>query len=167
MSRLASVAYRLRQFRSSLAAQLSEEDRQWVDSLLSPGERELFYRMPGYDQTHSVRVAREAAAGGDGILLRAALLHDCGKALPPYGVPLLYRGLVVMLRAVSPRLLRAVARPWGPLWPVRLHLHHPELGAEALERAGSPRELVELVRRHQEPGSDPRLRTLQRADERN
>ncbi|MDP9380983.1 MAG: HDOD domain-containing protein [Chloroflexota bacterium] len=165
MRRLSSAGYRVRQLRWSLCAQLSEADRRWVEDVLMPGERPLFERMPVYDQTHSVLVAREVERmGGDNLLLRAALLHDCGKVLPPHRVPLLYRCAVVVLRAISPRLLSALARPWGVLWPVYLHVHHPELGAREIERAGSPHALAELVRAHQEPSADPALRSLQSAD---
>lgn len=165
MRRIASAPYRLAQLRRSLGARVSQADRRWVEGLLSPAELPLFARMPAFDQTHSVAVAREIERdGGDALLLRAALLHDCGKTIPPHGVPLLWRGGVVLLRAIHPRLLRALARPWGPLWPVYLHVHHPALGARELERAGSPRALVELVRRHQDPSDEPSMVRLQRVD---
>ncbi len=165
MRLLRAATYRLSQFRASLGGSLAPEDREWVDAVLARAERPLFDRMPSYDQTHSVRVARELErAGADRVLLRAALLHDLGKTIPPHRVPLIYRGLVVLVRAVNPRLLRGVARPWGPLWPVYLHVNHPELGARELERAGSPAVLVELVRMHQEASPDPRLQLLQRVD---
>lgn len=167
MGRLASAPHRLAQLRWSLGARVSPADRWWVEGVLAPAELPLFARMPAFDQTHSVAVAREVARdGGEPLLLRAALLHDCGKTIPPHGVPLLWRGGVVLLRAIHPRLLRALARPWGPLWPVYLHVHHSALGARELEREGSPRALVELVRLHQEPSSDPGLVRLQRADAR-
>lgn len=166
-SRLTSVPYRLAQFRSSLRAKPSSVDCTWVDSVLPRAERELFYRMPAFDQMHSVLVAREVErGGGDHLLLRAALLHDCGKTLAAHRIPLLYRGVVVVLHALSPALLRALARPRGPLWPVYLHVHHPELGARELLRVGSPPALAELVHAHQEPTNDPCLQRLQRADSR-
>ncbi len=164
---LDSARYRLSQLGASVFVRLDEADWRWVKDTLSETERPLFDRMPAFDQVHSVRVAREvAAAGGDEYLLRAALLHDCGKTLPPHRIPLPYRGLVVLIRALSTRLLRLLARPWGPLWPVYLNSHHPQLGAEALEQVGSPPEVVALVRNHQQPSSDPRLSSLQAADER-
>ena len=168
MSALLSRArYRLAQLRWSLHARLGETDRAWVARTLTPAELALFTRMPSFDQTHSVLVAREVEReGGDGVLIRAALLHDCGKTVPPHQVPLLYRGGLVLLRALSPRLMRALARPWGLLWPIYLHVHHPELGAEQLEKVGSPREVTELVRAHQRPAADPALLRLQRADAR-
>lgn len=159
--------YRLRQLRESLRATLSPAQRAWVDSILTPAERVLFYRMPKFDQTHAAAVAVELRdAGEDGLLVRAALLHDVGKTVPPHGIPLLYRGGVVLLGALSPWALRRLALPWGPLWPIYLHVHHPRLGAQALARAGSPDELVRLVRAHQEPAGDERMRRLQVADAR-
>jgi hypothetical protein len=167
MPRLATARYRLAQLRWALGPPLSEAAREWAEGLLSPSERPLFERMPEYDRTHSLLVAREVERnGGDTILLRAALLHDCGKTVPPHRVSLPYRGGLVLLRAISPRLVRALARRWGPLWPVYLHVHHAELGARELERRGSPRDVVELVRYHQAPSADPALRRLQSADSR-
>ncbi|MEJ7653154.1 MAG: HD domain-containing protein [Chloroflexia bacterium] len=162
----ARTAYRLAQLRSSLQARSCPSDREWAVGVLSDAERTFFERMPPWDRAHSLRVARVVQRdGGDELLTRAALLHDCGKTLPGRGVPLLYRGGLVVLGALSPRLLRLAARRWGPLWPIYLHVHHPDIGAELLSDAGSPSDVVGLVRRHQSPAADPRLRCLQRADE--
>ncbi|MDQ3327253.1 MAG: HD domain-containing protein [Chloroflexota bacterium] len=159
------MPYRLSQLCWSLSARLSESDREWVDQTLHPGERPFFYRMPRRDQVHSVRVARVVRErGGSKQLVRAALLHDCGKTIPPHGVPLLYRGGVVLLGAVSTTLLHRLARPWGPLWPVYLSVHHPALGARELTDARVESAVVELVRRHQDATTDIDLRTLQAAD---
>ncbi len=167
MGRLSAARYRLSQLRWSLGARLQERDRAWVEGILSPAEQTLFFRMPSYDQMHSVLVARDLeGAGAEEWLLRAALLHDCGKTLPDHRVPLLYRGGVVLVRVLSSRLLHVLARPSGPLWPVYLHVHHPEMGAQVLEQAGSPPEVVSIVRTHQEPTSDPVLQQLQQADAR-
>ncbi len=165
MTGLSACRYRLAQLGWSVRARVSPEDRAWVDLLLSPAERELFHRMPLFDQAHALEVARDLdAEGADPALLRAALLHDCGKTLPPRSVPLPYRGLVVLLRAVSPRLLRALARRWGPLWPIYLHVHHAEIGAQELERLGADPRVVEIVRAHQRPSGDPDVGRLQAAD---
>ncbi|MDQ3855938.1 MAG: HD domain-containing protein [Chloroflexota bacterium] len=162
---LDSARYRWRQFRSAVDARLTPEDRRWVDARLPAPERELFYRMPRFDQTHCVLVARDVEqAGGDDLVVRASLLHDCGKTLPPHCVPLLWRGLVVVLTRLAPHLLSSLAKPRGPLWPFYLHTHHPRLGARELERRGSPPDLVALVEYHQVSSDDPRLRRLQLAD---
>lgn len=167
MGTLPRALYRLSQLRASLLARLQPADLEWVEEALAGPERQLFFRMPLYDQTHSVLVAREVERDdGDALLLRAALLHDCGKTLRAHRVPLVYRGGVVLLGAASPRLLCSLARRWGPLWPVYLHVHHPEIGARELERVGSPRAVVEMVRRHQEPSTSPEMRRLQNADAR-
>ncbi len=159
--------YRLSQLRSSLGSRLSLADREWVEYTLCEAERPFFYRMPTRDQVHSVRVAREVRdRGGGEHLVRAALLHDCGKTIPPHRMPLLYRGGVVLLGAASPTLLHRLARPWGPLWPVYLSVHHPELGARALHDAGVQPAIVELVRRHQDVSTDPELSVLRAADAR-
>lgn len=159
------MLYRLSQLRWSLGARLGVADRAWVGRTLGPSERPFFHRMPRRDQVHSVRVARVVREhGGSDQLVQAALLHDCGKTVPPHGVPVLYRGGVVLLGAISPTLLHRIACPWGALWPVYLSVHHPALGARQLEDAGVEPAVVDLVRRHEDATTDNDLRTLQAAD---
>lgn len=166
--RAVRVRRRLEQLRAAMLRRSGSGDVAWARRALPPAELALWERMPPYDRAHAIRVARAVATDPppDELLIRAALLHDCGKTLPPHRVPLLWRGVVVLLRAAHPRLLALLARPWGPLWPVYLHSHHPTLGARELERAGSPSALAELVRRHQDLApADPALRRLQAADD--
>jgi hypothetical protein len=145
-----ALRYRARQFFAALTARLSSAERTLVVQLLSPGELRLFERMPRFDQRHCLDVYRTLVDGGyvDPLLLRAALIHDCGKvddAGRP--IPLLYYGVFVIAERFAPRLYRWAARDGrGLLWPFAVHAAHDERGALLAAAAGSPPALVAILR---------------------
>src|SRR5215212_2168944 len=118
---LSSVGYRLRQFFAALMARLTPAERELVARTLSRAELALFERMPCYDQRHCLDVCITLRAGGydDALLLRAALLHDCGKVgNNGRPIPLIYYGAFVVILRLAPALYRWAARVGrGPLRP--------------------------------------------------
>jgi hypothetical protein len=162
----ARAAYRSRQFFGALRARLEEEERAEVAAHLTPAEQHLFYSMDLRDQRHALDVFRVLKSGGhhDASLLAAALLHDAGKG----PIRLWQRVAFVVLKAVSPRLLRRLASGDGAGWRGALarSLDHAECGAALAEAAGSTAETVRLIRLHRTPpGDDVTLALLQAADE--
>ena len=102
-----AVRRRLQQFFAAIRARLSPGDRALVACLLSPGEQQLFARMPRFDQRHCLDVCRTLARAGydDPLLLRAALIHDCGKVGDDgHTIPLLYYGLFVVSKKAKSSL---------------------------------------------------------------
>jgi hypothetical protein len=141
--------YRLRQFFAAIRARLTPEERALVAGALSPGELLLFERMPRYDQRHCLDVFQMLRRGGydDSLLLRAALLHDCGK-LDDDGrpIPLMYYGLFVILKRLAPPLYAWAARDGrGLLRRFAIHAAHDERSALMAQAAGSPPELVAIL----------------------
>jgi hypothetical protein len=165
------MRYRLRQLSSALAARMSGEDRAVAAGALSPAELWLFERMPRYDQRHCLDVYRTLISGGydDPLLLKAALLHDCGKVGDDgRPIPLLYYGMFVVLRRLLPGLYDLAARVGrGPLRPFAIHAAHEERGARMAEAAGSPPELVSILRDYGARRATERTLALRWADERN
>jgi len=180
----ARAAYRSRQFFGALRARLEEEERAEVAAHLTLAEQRLFYAMDLRDQRHALDVFRVLKSGGhrDASLLAAALLHDVGKG----PIRLWQRVAFVLLRAVSPRLLRRLASAdgapagggsaFGGGWRGALSRSrdHAERGAALAEAAGSTAETVRLIRLHRSPtsassvepaGDDVALALLQAADE--
>ncbi|HHW13852.1 MAG TPA: HD domain-containing protein [Firmicutes bacterium] len=146
----------------------------WALRHLSPAEQRLFCAMRPSDQRHCWAVAQAVVRKEDlslrerAILIRAALLHDVGKA----GVP---NGLAV-------RTVNALWRNKVPLWlpsffreAVLTLRAHAGRGASRLREAGTDLAVVTLVRWHEaeEPpeelpdGLRLLLTILQRADEEN
>ncbi|MEZ5381135.1 MAG: hypothetical protein R2754_04990 [Microthrixaceae bacterium] len=154
-----SPAHLYRRFRYHMGPMPDPEPAdRWAAGHLAGAELELFGAMSVRDRVHSVAVARRVEtalacsdASPEGWELRAALLHDAGKALTPLGVA----GRVVASLADGTavgawfvrRSRRADARP-GPLARMGSYLTYPELGASRLESIGSPREVSAWAREH-------------------
>jgi hypothetical protein len=163
-----NVLYRLAQFQRALTARLAPEEYAFVAGLLSPAELRLYERMPRYGQRHCLDVCRLLQRGGydDRLLLRAALLHDCGKVDDDgRPIPLLYYGLFVVLKRHAPALYDWAARDSrGLLWPFAIHAAHDQRSARLAEAAGSPPELVATLRDYAEQRITERTRALSWAD---
>jgi hypothetical protein len=163
-----AARYRLAQFFMALSARLTPEERALVARTLSSSELRLFERMPRYDQRHCLEVYRLLRRGGyaDPLLLRAALLHDCGKVDDDgRPIPLLYYGLFVVLKRIAPALYAWAARDGrGPLRPFAVHAAHDERSARLAEAAGSPPELVATLRDYAARRETERTSALSWAD---
>ena len=162
------IHYRLAQFFNALTAHLTPEERALVEAVLSPAELRLFERMPQRDQRHCLDVYQLLVGSGyaDPLLLRAALLHDCGK-VDDRGrpIPLPYYGLFVVLKRVAPALYAwAVRHGRGPLQPFAIHATHDERSARMAAAAGSPPEIVATLRDYAERRITERTRALSWAD---
>jgi hypothetical protein len=144
------TSYRLRQLGAALGARISDDERQLVAQRLGEGERRLFERMARFDQRHCLDVYRTLvrAGHGDPLLLRAALIHDCGKVADDgRTIPLVYYGIFVLLKKLAPALYsRAASDGRGLLWPFAVHALHEDRGARLADLAGSPPELVAILR---------------------
>jgi len=164
----ARFRYRLAQFLAAVTARLTPEERALTAAVLSPAELPLFERMPQHDQRHCLDVYRLLRRGGyaDPLLLRAALLHDCGK-VDDNGrpIPLPYYGLFVVLKRVAPALYGWAARDGrGLLQPFAIHAAHDQRSARMAEAAGSPPEVVATLLDYAERRMTERTRALSWAD---
>lgn len=126
-------------------------DLEWVRGVLLDGELQLWQRMYGPDQRHSVQVARdvERRLGHEATrpVLAAALLHDVGKidsGLRTFGrvVATLTIALVGHDEAASWQRARGIHRR------IALYAQHAELGAQMLTLAGSDPLTIAWAREH-------------------
>jgi hypothetical protein len=196
-----SAVYRALQFFAALKAGLpgwaggglTPVDTALVAAILTtPSQRQLFDRMPPNDRRHAAAVARtlQVANHYQSALLQAALLHDIAKSI---GQPILYRVLIVLLKAFWPALLVRVSKSAKrrimndeqannsayssiPQWrrPFVIHADHPAIGAAWAAEAGCDPLAVRLIARHQDSltcqtpaGEDQLLAALQWADDLN
>lgn len=132
----------------------AERDRAWVASVLSESEYALWARMYGPDRRHSAGVAREVEhrLGHEATpaVLAAALLHDVGKI--DAGLRTWGRVVATLSAAVAGRdTARLWMRSAGFTRKVGLYLHHPEIGADLLEMAGSDPLTVAWAAEHHRP----------------
>ena len=129
-------------------------DEAWVETILLPGELELWRRMSGADRRHAAGVGRrvERALGAEATapVLAAALLHDVGKISAGLGT---YGRVVATLAGAAAGRDSAAAwsRRSGFTRRVGLYLRHPELGADLLALAGSDPLTVTWAREHHLP----------------
>lgn len=161
---LPELLYRARQFRAALDARIGPDELAAAQALLTPAEWRLFTMMPRYDQRHCLDVCATLAAAGhaDPLLLRAALLHDCGK-VDDAGRPLAlgwYVLATILKRAPGLYLLAARLLP-----PIARYAEHAWRGARMAAAVGSPPEMVETLRRYHDPAPTGRAALLQWADE--
>ncbi len=156
------IQYRLRQTRQQLGSvdALTPDDHAEVKHFLAsvtPDAQNLFYTMSLADQQHSLRVCRGLQERGcqDEEMLRAALLHDVGKA--EGRVPFWTRPAIVLGKLIAPRLLMQLAVapdnavfPSLPGWRRALSYSwwHADVGANLCERAGLSERAVLYVRTH-------------------
>lgn len=119
---------RLRRLLRALLAQEAPDDA-FALRFLEGEERELYLAMDPRDRAHGVRVARrllKAYPEAPGYAVRAALLHDAGKAVRPY-------------RTLE-RVLAGLFAPPLPPYPLRRGLlgafqvrrHHPLYAAQRI-----------------------------------
>lgn len=155
-------AHRVRRFfRSIVASAPSTADAAWAAGLLTPAEQRVFDRMPPVDRSHSIGVARAAAAnlGSLGLdehdpearwILVAALTHDAGKAVSGLGT---YGRVVATLsEALGGADMGAVwADKRGMTRKVGLYLQYPQLGADLLALADADDRVVAWAAQHHLP----------------
>jgi len=159
---------RVGQFWRHASARVTPEERASAERILGP-LAPFFVALPVNDQRHGLDVLEtvtDLEAQPSPLLQQAALLHDLGKAEAHFSV--VERSLTVVLKAVAPMILQAVARSrpaFGRRY--RIYAEHAQIGAERLRAAGAA-DLAAVVAEHH--ATDPQsevTRRLQRADGRN
>lgn len=152
---MASLVHLSRRFFGSLRpGGPPASEREWVATILSEREFELWQRLSGPDRRHSVVVARrvERALGHEATaeVLAAALLHDVGKSVS--GLRTYGRVIATVSAAVAGH---EMAYQWstkrGFVRRVGLYLRHDELGGDLLELADSHPLVVAWTREHHRP----------------
>ena len=112
----------------------------------------VYIRMDARDREHAVRVAQkllELHPNASDVLVRAALLHDCGKLLRPYiWCERIAVGLVQRPMSAPTRLEGLLNRSYSAL---EIRLLHPLIGAALIRQAGGDERVAEIVERHHNP----------------
>ena len=166
MLRSKSLAGRLNRLLRAVQPSFARPDDAWAALRLPPLEYAVYARMDPRDREHATRVARkllELYEDANDELVRAALLHDCGKLLRPY----------VWLERIAAGLShRAIAEAVLPAdWNSRrftaleLRLLHPQIGAALIREAGGSQRVAQIVERHHFPNGDADAAIIHAVDE--
>ncbi len=185
----AKLAARVQRTLRSSFAFLARPDDAWAQNLLPSAEYAVYVRMDGRDREHAVRVAKEILRlhpDASRVVLRAALLHDCGKQVRPYNVfERIWVGLRVAepdreTRLTSARLTEITttraervgsrktrARQFKPDRPSAADVRrfHPQIGAWLIRAAGGDERVALIVEHHHHPGDDPEINWVHAVDE--
>jgi hypothetical protein len=151
--------YRARQFWQALFAEPAPSGLEQARQVLPSSLLALFEVQQPCEQAHCLRILEMLLAAGEDHpdLFTAALLHDIGKNR--YPLRLWERVLIVIAQALLPEQVKV----WGQGKAVGLRrafvvaVNHPDWGAEIAQAAGCTPLTVGLIRRHQEPISQPPL----------
>ncbi|HKI57107.1 MAG TPA: HDIG domain-containing protein [Trueperaceae bacterium] len=145
----------------ALVPGLAPPDDAFAASRLTGAEYGLYLRMDRRDRHHACEVAKELLArhpGASEVLVRAALLHDLGKADRPFRV--LERVLVHLLPT---RPLPPEPRLRGLAGAMQVKRHHQRYGADMIRAAGGSEVVARLVAGHHRVGGEAEL--LRRIDD--
>ncbi|ADH64958.1 MAG: HD domain-containing protein [Meiothermus silvanus] len=137
---------RLKRLVKAFVPRLARPDDAWALSRLSRAEARLFLAMDVRDRDHAVKVAQkllERYPQAPDYAVRAALLHDFGKALRPYrAMERILTGLYAPKVAVRP-LRGGIYGAW------QVRRHHPLYAAERIEDP----QVAQIVKEHHRPQS--------------
>lgn len=174
--RQTNVPTALRRLRQGLAALVSrpepEVDRRLRSLLGDERQWALLARLSSFDRIHHLAVHDALVAGGceDVDVLRAALLHDIGKADARGRVRLPHRVVKVLGTRLFPGQLDRLARKDGGWFRhgVWLAVRHADAGAALASEAGANARVCDLIRRHHDAegaADDLGLAILRHVDE--
>jgi putative nucleotidyltransferase with HDIG domain len=147
---------------------LAKPEDTFARARLSSAEFSVYERMDPRDREHATRVARhllELHPNSSDVLVRAALLHDCGKLLRPYV------WLERILAGLSERPVANASVTLEVDWRSRrysaleIRLLHPLLGAALIREAGGDSRVAEVVERHHHPDGDADAALIHAVDE--
>ncbi len=130
MSKIAHLAKRF--VLSLVPSQVQEIERQWVQSVLSPSEFDVWNKMMVQDRRHSVMVGRRFVKHRLTAMqseIAGALLHDVGKSVARLGT---FGRVIATL--VGPRTNR-----------FRQYHDHESIGATMLRSIGSDELTISMV----------------------
>jgi putative nucleotidyltransferase with HDIG domain len=174
------IINRVRQFISAIASNITKQDQTFLGLYLNANEMKLFMAMDIPTQKHCLNVAytcQRLSVGQTNIdsntLLRAALLHDCGKLAGE--VKTWHRVIIVLFDKLLPKLSDKLTKcgkngSCGSLGQAFLIKSiHSARGAQYAKQTGVESQVVTLIREHHNHNIKffPELLLLQQADDLN
>jgi len=165
-----------RQFFQAILLKPKKKDIEHYLLFLNIGEKALFNQFPVFEKLHAIAAAKkiEKLVHGDAeiderMLVRAVLLHDIGRISGK--ISLFDKVWLKLLKKFMPPVYNRLAErgkdPGSKARKFYIHKYHGEVGREFLERAGTDKNIMELIEKHahKPQKSDPiELKLLRKAD---
>lgn len=155
--------YRLKQLYNALNPKLKEEELAWVGQLLTEKELALFRKQVLTEQRHALDVALDIFFQKSEIicnmgnaaydrLLKAALLHDCGKSLVKLH---LWQRVFIVVYDYLPSKIKTYIGGSRNVFSktIVIHKQHPVWGKHLGAKIGLDQEILKLIQNHHYPGT--------------
>lgn len=146
----------------ALVPSLVNPDDAFAQRVLPEPEFRLYMQLDARDRQHAYEVTKRLLRDMPDApleLVRAALLHDVGKAGRPY------RPLErILVHLYTPSDIPLEPRLAGVRGAWQRKLHHARYGADMIRAAGGDARVAELVARHHEPAGDADAERLHRIE---
>ncbi len=153
--------YRFSQLYNAIFPKIELKEYLCIEKILAAKELILFYKQTLPDQRHALDVAKdiqkerhslENTYGSKAyqVLLRAALLHDCGKSLLP---PRLWQRIFIVVTGYLPitGLNYILSKQNIFVKTILVYKLHPAWGKHLAARAGCNQEILSLIQNHHAP----------------
>lgn len=149
----------------AMRPEFAKPNDAWARVHLPESEYRIYSNMDARDREHAVRVAQRLITlkpDARPILIRAALLHDCGKQVRAYR----WRERVWAGLQVIPELdFDTAMRKKIPLTALEVRALHPQLGAMLVRTANGDPRVAEIIERHHKPQDDADAAWIHAVDE--
>ncbi len=149
----------------AMRQEFAKPDDAWAAAYLPEPELRIYTSMDARDREHATRVAKrllQLKPDSSQILIRAALLHDCGKQVRPYRwTERVWAGL----QPIRHLDFETTMQKKQPLTALEVRALHPQLGAMLIRSGGGEARVAEIVDRHHHPLDDADAAWIHAVDE--
>jgi putative nucleotidyltransferase with HDIG domain len=156
---------RLNRLLRAMRPEFAKPDDAWARMRLPDAEYRVYASMDARDREHAVRVAKKLLKlkpDASDLLVRAALLHDCGKQVRPYSWrERIWVGLQPLAKTNFDDLIAQNRAPTA----LEVRALHPQLGAALIRAAGGDPRVAQIVERHHQAGDDADAAWIHAVDE--
>ncbi len=143
------MKYRIKQLLYALFYRSSKKEHDFVANYLNDIEKNLFYRLRGSEQGHSIRVAKRCVKlKDDSEFIKAALLHDVGKV--DTNLNLFMKSLLVFVEKFNIKISFSKTL----ISAQESKNSHSERGAALLKSIGCSEYVINLVKNHHKESTD-------------
>ena len=160
-----SFLLRINRLLRAMRPEFAKPNDGWAAAYLPESEYRVYSNMDARDREHGVRVAQRLLLlkpDASKILIRAALLHDCGKQVRVYR----WRERVWAGLQTIPELnFDTAMRKKTPLTALEVRALHPQLGAMLIRSASGDPRVAEIIERHHRPQDDADAAWIHAVDE--